>query len=122
MAYTLKLPPRLAKQWAVKIRDRERVEPPHVTVLRGTRARRIDLRTGDFMDAEPDSDDVPEAVLTGIQDNWELGRVAEQVGRPPSAALRANGPQMNPVVFGRALTVLHVGRNVPGEPRSLRGG
>ena len=29
------------RQWAVKIRDRERVEPPHVTLLRKTLVLRI---------------------------------------------------------------------------------
>jgi hypothetical protein len=74
MAFSLGLPPRLAKQWAVKIRDRERVEPPHVTILRGRRAWRWDLRTGEFMDAEPDPDDVPEELLKEVRGKWELLR------------------------------------------------
>lgn len=58
MAFTLPLPVRL-RQWKVKIRDLERVEPPHVHVLRRTESWRIDLRTNAFMDAEPDPDQVP---------------------------------------------------------------
>ena len=46
MTYSLRLP-RKFKQWKVKIRDRETVEPPHVTLLRKTQAWRIDLRTGE---------------------------------------------------------------------------
>lgn len=72
MAYSLKLPPQLEKQWAVKIRDRERVEPPHVTILRGKRAWRRDLRTGEFMDEEPDPKDVPEDLLKEVNDNWDV--------------------------------------------------
>ncbi len=72
MVYSLKLPPQLAKQWAVKIRDRERVEPPHVTILRGRRAWRQDLRTGKFMDEEPDPNEVPEDLLKEVKDNWDV--------------------------------------------------
>ena len=75
MAYSLRLP-RKFKQWKVKIRDRETVEPPHVTLLRKTQAWRIDLRTGKFMDAEPDPDDVPEALVRIIkaEGNWQTLR------------------------------------------------
>ncbi len=75
MAYSLRLPRRF-KQWKVKIRDRETVEPPHVTVLRKTRAWRVDLRTGEFMDAEPEPDDVPEALVKVIKGeaNWQTLR------------------------------------------------
>ena len=75
MAYSLRLP-RKFKQWKVKIRDRETVEPPHVTLLRKTQAWRIDLRTGEFMDAEPDPDDVPEALVKIIRSatNWQTLR------------------------------------------------
>jgi len=69
MSYSLPLP-KMFKQWKVKIRDRERVEPPHVTVLRKTEAWRIDLRTGRFMDAEPPPEDVPEALVKFIMANW----------------------------------------------------
>jgi hypothetical protein len=71
MAFSLKLPKKLARQWAMKIRDRERVEPPHVTVLRKTQAWRLDLRTGEYMDREPEPDDVPSAVRKFIDANWE---------------------------------------------------
>jgi hypothetical protein len=42
----------------VKIRDKEVREPPHVTIIRGTKAWRIDLRTGQFMDALPDPNEI----------------------------------------------------------------
>ncbi len=71
MAFRLPLPRRLSRQWAIKIRDWERVEPPHVTILRRAAAWRLDLRTGEFMDKVPDPDGVPEAVLKVIRANWE---------------------------------------------------
>jgi hypothetical protein len=43
----------------VKIRDDERAEPPHVTILHRTRAWRLALRTGMFLDREPPPRDVP---------------------------------------------------------------
>jgi hypothetical protein len=40
MAFSLPLsPPLRAQGWKVKIRDRERSEPPHVTILHRTRAK-----------------------------------------------------------------------------------
>lgn len=51
MAYGLDLPKKLkARGWKVKIRDRERLEPPHVTVFhRNEDPWRIDLRSGGFL-------------------------------------------------------------------------
>ena len=71
MAYSLPLPSRLARQWTVKIRDRERVEPPHVTILRGTRGWRVDLRSGEYLDEEPDPRDVPAEVRRALDDHWD---------------------------------------------------
>ncbi|MBM4355762.1 MAG: hypothetical protein FJ109_18560 [Deltaproteobacteria bacterium] len=45
MPFELELPAVLRKAgWKVKIRDKERVEPPHVTVMRGPDMWRIGLR------------------------------------------------------------------------------
>lgn len=64
MAFNLRLPDALRKaRWKVKIRDKETREPPHATIIRGTEAWRIDLRTGQFMDAQPDPSDVPNEVV-----------------------------------------------------------
>ena len=76
MARSLPLPSQLARQWTVKIRDRERVEPPHVTVLRGTRSWRLDLRTGEFMDEEPDPREVPRKLLQVVKEHWDDLRTA----------------------------------------------
>jgi hypothetical protein len=79
MAFSLPLPtPLPAQGWKVKIRDRERNEPPHVTILHKTRAWRFDLRGGGFMDGEPDPRDVPAALLAVValgmpllQERWD---------------------------------------------------
>ena len=47
----------------MKIRDKEIREPPHVTIIRGTSAWRMDLRTGEFMDDSPDPSDVPDELI-----------------------------------------------------------
>lgn len=68
VAFNLPLPAVFRKtRWKVKIRDKETREPPHVTILRGTRAWRIDLRTGAFMDASPDPADVPGEMISHIK-------------------------------------------------------
>src|SRR2546425_12809991 len=52
--FTLNLPePWASRGWKVKIRDRERLEPPHGTILQKTRAWRFDLRSDEFLDKKP---------------------------------------------------------------------
>jgi len=55
--------------WKLKIRDRERVEPPHVTVLFRARSWRFGLREGAFLDREPDPRRVPQGILDFIAAN-----------------------------------------------------
>lgn len=72
MAYTLPLPELLAQQgWKVKIRDRERNEPPHVTILHRTRAWRYGLRELGFLDREPPPREVPDEVIGAIHARLE---------------------------------------------------
>ncbi len=74
MAFNLPLPePFRRARWKVKIRDKEILEPPHVTVLRGTKAWRINLRTGAFMDADPDFSHVPKEIVELIRqaETWQ---------------------------------------------------
>jgi hypothetical protein len=61
-------------RWKVKIREKESREPPHVTIIRGTYAWRINLRTGEFMDRQPDPADVPDEIIEYIKEdeNWTL--------------------------------------------------
>lgn len=73
MPFELSLPPHLKRaRWRVKIREKETREPPHVTILRRTQAWRLNLRTGEFMDSEPDPRDVSPEVLDHVtaEHNW----------------------------------------------------
>ncbi len=45
--------------WKLKIRDKERVEPPHVSLLHKTRCWRFGLRERAFLDGDPPKRDVP---------------------------------------------------------------
>jgi len=72
--FDLPLPVALRRaRWKVKIRDKESREPPHMTILRGTRAWRINLRTGEFMDADPAPSDVPARIVAMIRqhETWQ---------------------------------------------------
>jgi hypothetical protein len=73
--FTLNLPePWVSRGWKVKIRDRERLEPPHVTILQKTRSWRIDLGSENFLDKEPDPKEVPKEVVDEIRSNLPLLR------------------------------------------------
>lgn len=72
MARAFDLPAQLAAAlWKLKIRDRERTEPPHVSVLKGTQCWRWGLRERAFLDTKPPPGEVPKALvehLAGIHD------------------------------------------------------
>jgi len=73
--FALTLPvPWASRGWKAKIRDRERLEPPHVTILYKTSAWRFDLRTEAFLDKEPSPKDVPEEVIGAVRSNLTLLR------------------------------------------------
>ena len=81
MPYDLPLHRVLRKAgWRVKIHDFERLEPPHVTILRGTREWRIGLRDGAFLIPPGGSwREIDEEVRKAIEDNWtELQEVWDQ--------------------------------------------
>ncbi len=74
MAFNLRLPDAVRKaRWKVKIRDKETREPPHLTIIRGTDAWRLNLRTGEFMDEKPDPSDVPNEIIDLIneEETWQ---------------------------------------------------
>lgn len=60
----------------MKLRDRERVEPPHVTIICRRRAWRLGLRDGNFLDEEPDPGDVPSELVSLVREQFETLRVA----------------------------------------------
>lgn len=75
MAFSLPLTAALKNaRWKVKIRDKETREPPHVTIIRGTDAWRIDERTGEFVDDSPDPSEVSDELIELIEGeaNWKL--------------------------------------------------
>lgn len=75
MPFDLRLPVIFRKaRWKVKIREKESREPPHVTILRDVQAWRIDLRTGEFMDRQPDPSEVPPELVAHIRrtENWRV--------------------------------------------------
>ena len=70
MAFDLILPIDLKKQgWKVKIRENERLEPPHVSIIRKMDTWRWDLRTQKFLDDKPSPKNVPEVLVTYIKSN-----------------------------------------------------
>jgi hypothetical protein len=71
MAFNLRLPALLAKmRWKVKIRDKERVEDPHITIIRGTSAWRVCLRDGRFMDGGSWKD-MPDSLRQAVLAHWQ---------------------------------------------------
>lgn len=68
MARAFDLPAGLASgRWKVKVRDKERTEPPHVSVLRGTQCWRWGLRERAFLDSEPPPRDVPKDLVQHLE-------------------------------------------------------
>jgi hypothetical protein len=71
MAFNLRLPRVLAKmRWKVKIRDRERVEAPHISIIKGTMVWRVGLRDGRFIDGGGWKH-MPNALRGVVAQNWE---------------------------------------------------
>jgi hypothetical protein len=70
MPFSLLLPTCFSNErWKVKIFEKETVEPPHVTVIKGTERWRIDLRSMEFMDRKPPPNEVPDELVEHIQAN-----------------------------------------------------
>ena len=71
MAFSLELADDLRQAgWKVKIRDRERLEPPHVTILFKASAWRLSLRTNQFLERTASWRDVDPRVRTAIEAAW----------------------------------------------------
>lgn len=72
MPYELTLIARLKKaRWKVKIRDAERLEEPHVTILWKHKAWRLSLRTKEFLEQGQSWKEVDAGVQSAIQQAWE---------------------------------------------------
>jgi hypothetical protein len=81
MPHELKLPKRLkAEGWKVKIREKERLEPPHVTVMCGKKEWRIGLRDktllvppgGRWRDLDDELREILENNWKKLQDAWDM--------------------------------------------------
>ncbi len=73
MPYELPLPKKLkAEGWKVKIREKERVEPPHVTVMHKEREWRLGLRNKELL-VPPGGriKDIDDGVMRIIEEHWE---------------------------------------------------
>jgi hypothetical protein len=68
LPFALRLPePWASRGWKAKIRDRERLEDPHVTILYKTSAWRFDLRSERFLDKDPSPRKIPEQLLGAVR-------------------------------------------------------
>jgi hypothetical protein len=71
MPFVLPLPePWKSRGWKAKIAEKERVEPPHVTLYCRAWRWRLGLRDGCFMDPEPDPAEVPRDLLTVVREHF----------------------------------------------------
>jgi hypothetical protein len=93
VAYSLPLPAQwAARGWKVKIRDRERLEPPHVTVMFRAKGWRWNLRAGGFMDESPEPKEVPQDLIDFIVTNLAVLRAQWDAMYPKNPiALREAG-------------------------------
>jgi hypothetical protein len=73
MPFELPLPKKLkAEGWKVKIREKERVEPPHVTVMHKAREWRLGLRDkGLLVPPGGRIKDIDPGVVRIIEEHWE---------------------------------------------------
>jgi hypothetical protein len=72
MAYELRLEEGIRKAgWKVKIRDKEILESPHVTIFSKSRVWRLCLRTGEFLDAGDSWRQIDSQVRRAVTENWQ---------------------------------------------------
>lgn len=80
MPFNLPLPDELRNEgWKVKIRDKERAEPPHVSIIKRLKTWRWGLREQKFLDRKSPHRDVPRELLKCIKAN--LHALAEEWNR-----------------------------------------
>jgi hypothetical protein len=72
MPFSLDLPVTLRRAgWKVKIRDKERLEDPHVTILFKTKAWRLNLRTRKFLDQPWTWREIDPGVREAVEGSWD---------------------------------------------------
>ena len=69
MPYELELEKRYQTLWKIKIFDKERLEPPHATLIKkGVKGKwRWNLRKKEFMDKNPKPSDIPKYLVTKLK-------------------------------------------------------
>lgn len=73
MPFNLPMPePWRSRGWKVKIAEKERVEPPHATIIHRSCRWRLGLRDGAFLDEDPDPAEVPRDLVTLVKDELEV--------------------------------------------------
>ena len=73
MPFELDLPKRLKKLgWKVKIREKERLEPPHVTILHRFQEWRVILRDGSLLPPSGRRADIDDEVWKHVVLHWAL--------------------------------------------------
>ena len=92
MPYVLELPhPAKSAGWKVKIREKERLEPPHVTVMHRTREWRIGLRDRRFLippggrwrDLDPEVRDAIREGWCELRAAWDAKYPSNPIGVDP---------------------------------------
>lgn len=89
MPYDLPIPKEYSDAgWKAKIREKERLEPPHVTIMNRTQKWRFNLRSEAFMDDAPPPKDVPGEVLKAVKEKlvtlreeWDKKYPSNPVGK-----------------------------------------
>lgn len=72
MPFHFVLPQELSAQgWKVKIREKERVEPPHVSLMKRQETWRCGLRQQNFLDKRPPPRVVPKELVEFLTKNLE---------------------------------------------------
>ena len=59
--------PHKSNGWKIKVRGREYVEDPHISIIFKTTTWRFNIRDLKFMDISPDPSDIPDDVLEHIK-------------------------------------------------------
>jgi len=91
MPYNLDLSDELKNSgWKVKIREKERAEPPHVSVMKKQETWRWGLREQAFLDKKPPAWLVPKELIEHLQANLEK-LIAEWDSKYPHNPVNSEG-------------------------------
>ncbi|MBI2606521.1 MAG: hypothetical protein HYW49_10630 [Deltaproteobacteria bacterium] len=91
MPYSLDLSDGLKKAgWKVKIREKERAEPPHVSVMKKQETWRWGLREQAFLDKKPPVRTVPKELVEHLQTHLET-LIAEWDSKYPHNPVNSEG-------------------------------